>query len=184
MLPSSFRRALCATPFLAAITVVVGCNTLLDNRPGDLRSDVSEATPDPESDPRGGAERDGGASGSSAPQPSTDREDDDTTDAGSDAGIDADSGADAGADAAPLCNVTLVTSCGACGVVCPASPHYQPTCTAGVCAGACMPGFADCNADPSDGCETNLLNERVNCGQCGRVCIIGKCKAGTCVWQP
>ena len=50
-------------------------------------------------------------------------------------------------------------------------------------------GFADCNADPSnadssDGCETNLLNERVNCGQRGRVCIIGKCKAGTCEWKP
>jgi hypothetical protein len=229
MFPVSFRRALRATPFLAAMTAIVGCNTLLDNRPGEPREDVSPTSPDPEGVPGDGAQRDGGASGSSGPQPATDRDDDaGTNDSGECAasmkqcgGIcvsktdphfgcagvlcelcappHATAACVAGACAVGTCaagfadcnglpadgceaDVSRVTSCGACGVVCPARPHYQPTCVGGVCAGVCAPGFADCNADPSDGCETNLLNERLDCGQCGRVCIVGKCKAGKCTW--
>jgi hypothetical protein len=204
---SSYRGALRATPFLAAMTAIAGCNALLDNRPGDLRGDVSSTSPDPESVPGDGAERDGGASESSVPQPATDRDDDD--DAGTGPGT-IDSGecaacalphataaCVAGACAVGTCaagfadcnglpadgceaDVTGVTSCGACGQVCPTRPHSQPTCTGGVCAGVCAAGFADCNGLPADGCETNLLNERFNCGKCGRICIVGKCKAGTC----
>lgn|GEM_PF-6410447 len=34
---------------------------------------------------------------------------------------------------------------------------------------ACELGSADCNGDPSDGCEISL-GTRVNCGQCGQAC--------------
>jgi hypothetical protein len=39
--------------------------------------------------------------------------------------------------------------------------------------GPCTPGFGDCNGDPSDGCEANLVTDSRNCGTCGRLCMAG-----------
>lgn len=51
---------------------------------------------------------------------------------------------------------TDVNNCGKCGVVCADANNAKGTCKAGVCAvGSCAQGFADCNLDPSDGCEVN-----------------------------
>ncbi|AKV01363.1 BNR repeat domain protein [Labilithrix luteola] len=52
--------------------------------------------------------------------------------------------------------------------------------------GVCSPQTADCNGDPSDGCETKTSSSETNCGGCGVTC--GKapahgniaCKNGTC----
>ena len=48
----------------------------------------------------------------------------------------------------------------------------------------CAAGFADCNNNPSDGCETNINTSASNCGVCGRVCSgtngASSCVAGTC----
>lgn len=79
-------------------------------------------------------------------------------------------------------DLTAVTSCGGCGVVCPVLEHVTVTCVAGACAGACEPGFGDCNGDPDDGCEKNLRKDRKNCGRCGARCPIGRCDDGSCVW--
>jgi hypothetical protein len=53
--------------------------------------------------------------------------------------------------------------------------------------GACLAGFADCVANASDGCETEILNSNDNCGSCGRRCIrgavLGKCVGGECVFE-
>lgn len=94
----------------------------------------------------------------------------------------ADGFADCNADAADGCetDLTLPTSCGACGVACPVVPGADIACVAGACAAQCLPGTGDCNADPSDGCEKNLLKDKGNCGQCGRVCLIGSCDEGIC----
>lgn len=38
------------------------------------------------------------------------------------------------------------------------------------CTFVCDEGFADCNADPADGCEVDLSVDLNNCGACGTVC--------------
>ncbi len=64
-------------------------------------------------------------------------------------------------------------------------PHATAACVDGACViGACAAGFADCNADPTDGCETDL-GTVMDCGGCGIVCpaaphVTVACVAGTC----
>ena len=51
----------------------------------------------------------------------------------------------------------------------------------------CYDGFADCNGDLKDYCETNTKSDPMNCGACGRVCdaIAGQaCVNGECVVEP
>lgn len=75
-------------------------------------------------------------------------------------------------------------SCGACGVTCgPAGPNAESSCVAGACVTQCAAGFGDCNADPADGCEADLMNDGKSCGQCGKRCIIGSCQAGDCFFK-
>src|SRR5262245_10458064 len=81
-------------------------------------------------------------------------------------------------------------NCGACGNVCPAPPNSIASCVAGVCqVGTCTAGFADCNQNAVDGCETNVTS-LTNCGACGNVCpappnvapscVAGFCQVGAC----
>ncbi|HVH41360.1 MAG TPA: hypothetical protein VM925_03425 [Labilithrix sp.] len=90
--------------------------------------------------------------------------------------------ADCNNDATDGCEADLnaLTSCGACGVACPLAPHALPACASLACALACDVGWADCNADPLDGCETDLTIDTANCGKCGSRCLIGRCAAGAC----
>ncbi|MFT3769537.1 MAG: MopE-related protein [Minicystis sp.] len=48
----------------------------------------------------------------------------------------------------------------------------------------CSPGFADCNGNGLDGCETNLGTSAANCGACGNACNVpnaaAACANGTC----
>src|SRR5262249_41218604 len=37
---------------------------------------------------------------------------------------------------------------------------------------SCEAGWDDCNKDPSDGCETNLHVDTMNCTACGKPCTI------------
>jgi hypothetical protein len=68
--------------------------------------------------------------------------------------------------------------CGACGTTC-LGPRRAGACAAGVCGlGACQPGWGDCNADPSDGCETNLGIDGAHCGACGSPCALPRAVAG------
>lgn len=59
-----------------------------------------------------------------------------------------------------------VNNCGACGAIC-AVENAEPVCEGGVCRILeCLDGFADCNADAADGCETDLADPSL-CGACG-----------------
>ena len=58
-------------------------------------------------------------------------------------------------DAVLDCETTYsVLHCGLCNKACPAGANADPRCTDGVCALECLPGFLDCNAESTDGCET------------------------------
>jgi hypothetical protein len=91
---------------------------------------------------------------------------------------------DCNASAADGCEVNVAadpSNCGACGSVCGAGL----VCTAGSCVSAsivCPSGYADCNANSTDGCEVNVATDPSNCGACGNVCGAGLvCAAGSCV---
>lgn len=115
-------------------------------------------------------------------------------DAGPDAPVDApeDAPPDAGCDAdRKQCGVDCVGlddpafGCGASGCAPCAIPGADARCEAGQCVlDSCRDGFADCNLDPSDGCETDLLGDPDSCGGCGNVCVVNHgtaaCQGGLC----
>jgi mono/diheme cytochrome c family protein len=52
-------------------------------------------------------------------------------------------------------------------------PNALANCEGGQCTtNTCDPGWDECNADPSDGCETSTLSASA-CGQCGNACTFG-----------
>jgi hypothetical protein len=61
--------------------------------------------------------------------------------------------------------------------------HADAACVAGACERQPAARFADCNRQAADGCETEILKDEHDCGECGRPCLIGSCQAGTCVWK-
>lgn len=85
------------------------------------------------------------------------------------------------------CEVNVTNNpvhCGRCGNVCPTAPNAVASCAGGRCTLACTTGFADCNGNAADGCETNITGDRANCGACGRVCPGNQvCVSGSC-WVP
>ena len=70
--------------------------------------------------------------------------------------------------------------CGRCGFTCPLAANSQPRCSMGMCDVRCdSTRFRDCNHDPVDGCEVDVLND-LACGLCPRdpgvvVCLPGGC---------
>ncbi len=64
---------------------------------------------------------------------------------------------------------TDVRNCGACGNACLTRPGFITRCVSGVCTGMACEN-ADCDGDPTNGRETNLLTDACNCGACGRRC--------------
>ncbi len=75
-------------------------------------------------------------------------------------------------------------NCGGCGVKCNLA-NANAGCTNGVCTVvSCNPGFADCDNDASNGCETSTGTDPNNCGGCGTKCnltdAVAGCAGGTC----
>src|SRR5262249_42592200 len=72
-----------------------------------------------------------------------------------------------------------------CGRACMVPQNGTAACANATCTiGMCKFGFADCNKNPADGCETNLLDV-ANCGTCGNACVApanatAGCNGGTC----
>ena len=94
------------------------------------------------------------------------------------------------------CEISLTSDadCGACGVAC-TNEHGTNVCVAddsapgAHCEPSCAPGYQDCDLHASNGCETNLNNDVLNCGACGRgcpasggqpLCAGGKCGVSSC----
>jgi cysteine-rich repeat protein len=72
-------------------------------------------------------------------------------------------------------------NCGACGRLCVSAPNESAVCAQGGCSGVCNAGFADCDGNPANGCEINIINDPKDCGVCGNVCASGQsCNNGTC----
>lgn len=62
-----------------------------------------------------------------------------------------------------------------------ASPGFD----AGALAEPCTLGYADCNGDPTDGCEVDLSSSLAHCGACEAPCVandssLATCAEGTC----
>jgi hypothetical protein len=77
-----------------------------------------------------------------------------------------------------------VDHCGLCYLAC-AVPNGTPACVGGACqVAACDAPFADCNASPADGCETNTSSSLANCGGCNLACAYphaaAACPNGSC----
>lgn len=89
------------------------------------------------------------------------------------------------ADGCEINTTNDVNNCDGCGKVC-ALPHATPICLNSTCAiGRCDDGWADCDQDPSNGCEVNTTNDITNCNGCGNVCSapansIATCSGGVC----
>ncbi len=85
------------------------------------------------------------------------------------------------------CEVNILVDlnhCGSCGTVCAARPNTVAACTTGSCLYTCVPGFADCNGNPVDGCETSTATDVSHCGGCGTACAlpsaVASCVSGAC----
>jgi hypothetical protein len=75
-------------------------------------------------------------------------------------------------------------NCGACGWQCGAHANENAECRKGICATRCADGFADCDGNPTNGCEVNLANDPTSCGACGVTCdfVAGQpCVEGKCL---
>lgn len=64
--------------------------------------------------------------------------------------------------------------CGACDRVCETGTGTSSNTCGGPNGSTCLPdcadGYDDCDGNPNDGCETNLLGSDQNCGACGNEC--------------
>jgi hypothetical protein len=63
--------------------------------------------------------------------------------------------------------------------------HAQVICVQGACApGTCDPGFADCDHQPGNGCEQDVLSSATHCGACAHPCVAENstftCNQGAC----
>ncbi len=91
--------------------------------------------------------------------------------------------ADCDGNPANGCEVDTRTSsdhCGACGRVCRVAGGAG-VCTAGSCSvSACDRGLADCDMNPTNGCETDVAGNVRSCGGCGVVCPSPAGSAATC----
>ncbi len=77
---------------------------------------------------------------------------------------------------------TDVNNCGGCGFVC-TQQNATESCVSGACnVVSCSAGYANCDNNPSNGCEIYLQSDNNNCGSCGVVCTVGhNCVSGACI---
>lgn len=81
-----------------------------------------------------------------------------------------------------------INNCGVCGNQC-SFTHGIAECVRGSCVlSGCENGYANCDQDPTNGCETPLSSfntDPLNCGGCGIICDppngIGDCRSGVCI---
>lgn len=76
-----------------------------------------------------------------------------------------------------------LTDCTACDDACALVPEGDPSgmnvCRDDGCDVECNRGYADCDGDPANGCES--LHTPRHCGGCDATCLGGTCSTGTCL---
>jgi len=74
--------------------------------------------------------------------------------------------------------------CGGCGMRCDAPPNAVAACMASACSFECDEGYADCDGNAANGCESTL-RELDHCGRCGERCerpgAVTSCATGECL---
>jgi len=89
------------------------------------------------------------------------------------------------------CETDLATSsehCKYCGNAC-SLENAQPACVQSECkVGQCASGFGNCDANDTNGCETDTNVSVTNCGVCGKTCpkpanSVAACDTGTCAYN-
>jgi hypothetical protein len=83
-------------------------------------------------------------------------------------------------------NINLPTSCGDCTTVCSGNNAF-PVCEDQICKiESCLGTYANCDGEVEDGCETNLNDNDVHCGECGRNCAAhgATCETDRCSTIP
>jgi hypothetical protein len=90
-----------------------------------------------------------------------------------------------GGDQSCESDLSSIATCGSCGTACNPDPaHAAPTCSATTgCGFECDDGFADCDGNPSNGCEQNISSDALNCGACGTSCYGTMCTAAQCEYD-
>ena len=82
------------------------------------------------------------------------------------------------------CATTSVDNdnCGGCGILCGTVAHGSTSCSLSACQiTTCDVGFANCNQQSYDGCETNTNTDPSHCGTCNNVCGANySCVSGVC----
>jgi serine/threonine protein kinase len=86
------------------------------------------------------------------------------------------------------CEVNLKTSldhCGKCNKPCTPPKNADATCSGGTCGFICKSDYGDCDASPTNGCETSLKTSLDHCGKCSKPCMApenmnASCTTGTC----
>lgn len=79
-----------------------------------------------------------------------------------------------------------VSDCAFCGDNCDVA-NATASCQSGAChLDACNTGWANCDTQAANGCETNTQTDAGNCGSCGNICPSGPhstavCQSGGCV---
>jgi hypothetical protein len=77
--------------------------------------------------------------------------------------------------------MSSVTDCGECDLQCSTNHMQTTTCSSGACTGLCAAGYDDCNNDKADdGCETSVLSDPDNCGDCHLDCSGNNISTPTC----
>ena len=80
-------------------------------------------------------------------------------------------------------------NCGACDATCGDRANASARCEAGTCRYTCNAGFADCDGNTANGCETDTRTSTASCGACGNRCALanataactdGRCTVGAC----
>ncbi len=73
--------------------------------------------------------------------------------------------------------------CGSCSVAC-GNQNGTATCSNGTCSIVCQSGWMDCDANKTNGCETNIETDTKHCGSCSVACGnqngTATCQGGTC----
>ncbi|MBW1808678.1 MAG: carboxypeptidase regulatory-like domain-containing protein, partial [Deltaproteobacteria bacterium] len=79
-------------------------------------------------------------------------------------------------------DLTTPATCGSCFNVCNYA-HASGSCDQAICSiGTCDTGYGDCNANESDGCETDLRDNLTDCGACDNACTGAQiCFEGSCI---